>query len=348
MAASNDMSSCTGRIIFLKLKGGGSLLVAFPSLLGIRKAAPKARLTLVCTPETKVYAELLNLFDDYCLIDDRSLLSLIQSAIKSLIICQRAALCVDLEVNSVLASVFAVLTMAARRIGFVKPEEKYRAEAYTDALAFNVYAPIYIYYDQVAQLLDATVESISECRAHMNVMSDLKASQHVLGLSAFTSDFAQERMMPNEVWAQLLQHDCTSDIKEIRIFGSLKNKPRADMLAAQLRQNLPHMEITNQSGLHTLNETLRDISHCAVFWSIDSGLLHIARLLGVPCRSFWGPTHPAQRLRPLDGYSEQTNYLNFVCSPCVHISDGPPCRGNNLCMKSMTTIDPDTMPLWRI
>ncbi len=349
--ASPPLAQLRGHIVCLKLKGGGSLLIAYPALLGIRQAAPQAKMTLICTLETKVYAELLGIFDDYCLIDDHSAITLARSSAQALQRCNRAFLFIDLEINSVLASVFSILTMATRRIGLVKAEELYRAAAYTDAIALNTHAPIYVYYDQIAQLLKCRPATITECRDKMRIVpraSSNDGQAGTLGLTPFTSEFAPERMMPAEVWGKLMLRDLPPTTRTIRIFGSQKNQPRAILLMAELVKLLPGIEIINLCGLHSLTETLHEIAKCDMIWSTDSGLLHIVRLLGIPCRSFWGPTNPAQRLRPIDNLIETTAYLNFVCSPCVHLADGPPCKGDNRCMKAMADPLPNIFPLWRI
>jgi ADP-heptose:LPS heptosyltransferase len=85
---------------------------------------------------------------------------------------------------------------------------------------------------------------------------------------------------------------------------------------------------------------------CDEIWAVDSGLLHIARLLGIASRSFWGPTMPSQRLRPIEGLREQVRYRPFICSPCVQAAGRPPCGGYNLCMISMAEESPDLLPSW--
>lgn len=338
------------RHVFLKLKGGGSLLIAMPALLALRRESPDIEFTLVCTQETKTYAELLGIFDDYSVIDDRSFVTLLPTAFHALKQSWRAELCVDLEPNSILAAAFCLLTLAKRRIGLVKAETPFRKAAYTDALSFNVYAPIYVYYDQIAAALEVSPAPISECRDQLLRAIPKRdkpaGGRRTLGLAPFTSKFAQERMMPVETWLALFAK--RGDIQQARflVFGSERNKAAGEEFLAQLRQAMPGAEGVNLCGLGALSETATEIGNLDEFWSVDSGLLHLARLLGVACRSFWGPTMPSQRLRPIPGLAEETLYRHFPCSPCVHLP-APPCGGNNLCMKTMADPLPETAPaLW--
>jgi ADP-heptose:LPS heptosyltransferase len=79
------------------------------------------------------------------------------------------------------------------------------------------------------------------------------------------------------------------------------------------------------------------------FWGIDSSLLHQARVTGLRCLSFWGPTDPATRLRTTWDVDEKVVYRKIACSPCVHTSEEPPCRGDNRCIKGL--FDPASAPL---
>ena len=45
----------------------------------------------------------------------------------------------------------------------------------------------------------------------------------------------------------------------------------------------------------TLQESLGELAGASGFWGVDSALLHYARILGVRCVSYWGPTDPRTR-----------------------------------------------------
>ncbi len=59
-------------VVWVKMLGGGSLVLAMPMLLGFRRAHPNVRMVLVTTPAVKPFAELLGVFDEYRVIDARS------------------------------------------------------------------------------------------------------------------------------------------------------------------------------------------------------------------------------------------------------------------------------------
>src|ERR1043166_3058120 len=112
-----DHSLAAGReIVWVKMLGGGSLILAMPMLLGIRRAYPNTRMVLITTPSVKPFAELLGVFDEYRVIDNRGVLALVGSGLRSLAKTFRADCIVDLEVHSRLTTVFTTLTMARNRV----------------------------------------------------------------------------------------------------------------------------------------------------------------------------------------------------------------------------------------
>ncbi|MDE1900326.1 MAG: glycosyltransferase family 9 protein [Alphaproteobacteria bacterium] len=337
------------RYIFIKMKGGGSLIIAMPSLLGLRRALPHAQFSLVCTPDVRPYAELTNIFDDYLVVDDTTPFRLAASAARALCGSFRADRCIDLEPNSILAAVFTALTCAARRYGFT--QDKSRAAAYTDILPFNKRAPIYTYYDRLCAMLGGMSADIAASRTALRgalppPVPLPQGGSKIIGIAAFTSDFARERMMPPRVWAALLARAFGDEDVTLYIFGSTRNRPMAQDLAAALRQRMPRAVITDLCGQYPLRQTAAQMALCDEIWAVDSGLLHVARLSGVPTQSFWGPTRPEQRLRPMPDLRETAHYRPFACSPCLDAGKTPPCRSLNVCLTTMADSNPDLFPSW--
>jgi len=132
----------------------------------------------------------------------------------------------------------------------------------------------------------------------------------------------------------------------ILVSGAARNKHAAQQLCEEIQSALPGAHILNLAGAGTLTDAAAQLAICDEIWAVDSGMLHIARLLGLACRSFWGPTMPAQRLRPMEGLQEQVFYRPFLCSPCIQTDAAPPCGGYNICMISMDQESPDLRPSW--
>ena len=326
-------------INILKLHGGGSLLIAMPALQGLRQQYPQATITLIGTGDTQKYAAVTGLFNNYVLIDSSSLLSLLISGVKALKASFRPDVFIDLEPHSTLAAVFCPLTFATRRIGFVKPHEAYRAPSYTDAIAFNLYAPIHIYYEQMVKLLGAKPAPMHECqtavRAQRNSDDPVLHSEHprpVIYISAFASSLSAERMLPVQLWAERLQKKFGAAPFTVVLGGGPKETDMAEDMVKQIAINVPAARIINACGKRTLQQSVSDIDNCDEFWGIDSGPLHIARLLGKRCTSFWGPTNPAWLLNAVPELNEMVHYA---------------CKGDNQCMKQLFMPE-TTPPIWRL
>ncbi|MDR3425691.1 MAG: glycosyltransferase family 9 protein [Alphaproteobacteria bacterium] len=374
------------RRVFLKMKGGGSLIIAFPSLLGLRRQYPQDEFILVCTRESKIYAELTGVFDRFVSVDDTKLSALILSGIKAVRACFRAAQCIDLEPNSILAAVFTMLTCATERVGFVSPRQPERAAAYSVPISYDPAAPIYVYYDKLCEQGGAAPASAQDCRERMLALLPPRDTHAVrtpspppwggrvgvrgevggiipappltpnpsppkegergftVAIAAFSSDFARERMMPPQTWAALLRRVYADMPLRIVMLGSSNNIHAAQTLCDLLQIELPSASVVNGAGTCTLAQTAARMLSCDEIWSIDSGLLHIARALGVSTRSFWGPTMPTQRLRPIEGLSEKIFYHPLPCSPCIPSTAKPPCSGYNLCMINMAEEKSDSPP----
>lgn len=327
---------------FLKLHGGGSLLIALPALLGIRKKYPDALFILTCTEETRKYAELTGLFNDYIVIQRGNPLALLVTGLKGLLESFRHDVCVDLEPHSFLAAVFCLLTFSDRRIGLVKGSELHRASAYTDAVYFNLHAPIHVFYEQIAGLLDATAADDEECRRTLRANCTNGASpldgdhpRPLIYVCAFSSDLAPERMMPTEIWVAQLKQAFGTAPYTIILGGTVRDIGSAGAMAAQLGAQMPAAKILNLCGERTLKQSAYDIGKADQCWSVDTGPLHIARFLSKHCRSYWGPTSPYILLKKIEGLEEETVYQNYPCSPCVHVTLKSPCGGDNQCLKSL-------------
>ena len=62
------------RVAVIKMMGGGSLIIAYPALLALRKRYPHVRFIFIGTPAVRPFAELLALFDEFHnIVDDRGL-----------------------------------------------------------------------------------------------------------------------------------------------------------------------------------------------------------------------------------------------------------------------------------
>lgn len=185
-----------------------------------------------------------------------------------------------------------------------------------------------------------------------------KSATLQIGMGAVCSDLAPERMLSPERWKIILerelgpllkkdtavtihQYGAPSDSTFYERLNSLITSPsdssRDNILYLKQKEGL--LELSNLAGFGSIHDTTRHImEHLDFYAGIDTSLIHIARLLGIKNASFWGPTAPHNYLRTFPNLEEKTFYLRTPCSPCVHFTKHPPCKGNNICMNHNESI----------
>jgi ADP-heptose:LPS heptosyltransferase len=335
-------------IAVLKLLGGGSLVIAYPALLGLREAMPDCKLKLIATRGTQIYANELGIFDEILVMDDSAPLRILSSGLRA---ARRLFACdciIDLEVHSRLSTVFTLLTCARNRMGFYTESGLWRRYIYTHLLYFNNHAGVFYFYDQIPAIFGGACRTLAETR-------DLFRKRHGLGsgsrapriahvaLAPCCSGLGRSRMLGVEEWAVILlekrktwQENCNIHI----LGGGGEDVAFCETLRGVLEKCFPNgsgIFIHNAAGRFAMHETLACLERADVLYSIDSGLLHLARLLGLATESYWGPTAPLTRLKEIDPQRDIIHYAALPCSPCVHMTDRSPCHGNNLCMQMHTT-----------
>lgn len=330
-----------GDLLFIKMLGGGSLVIAFPALLGIRRAFPDSRLKLLTTEAVRPFAESLGVFDQILTVRDRSTSALVLSTVRCLVQARPVDTVVDLEVYSRLTTILSVLTLARNRIGFFIEDTFWRKNLHTQLVFFNQFSGVFHFYERIARLIHAPVAPSRVCRSHL--VRHLKipaepetrpASQVVrIAIGHSCSEIGKERLLSPAQWRAILDVRLEG-ATELHFLGASSDAPAADRIIAAL-EGLDGCTSVNHCGKFSLEESLRLLASCDSFWGVDSALLHYARLLGLSCASWWGPTDPMSRLKDLEVRNEEVFYRKIPCSPCIHVTGTPPCQGQNSCIQAL-------------
>jgi ADP-heptose:LPS heptosyltransferase len=329
-----------GDILVIKMLGGGSLVIAFPALLGIRRAYPDRKIRILTTQAVKPFAETLGLFDEILAVDDRSALGLIVSTLRHLRRSLGADTVIDLEIYSYLSTVLSILTLARNRLGFFFEERGVRQKLHSHRILFNPGSPLYSHYDRIATMLGATVISPQQCAEHMRAVLGIAAQPPAgnagrIAIGCGCSGLSQERKIAPQQWSRYVFAAAADKAREVIFLGGSDDFDEAEKVIAAVRgleSDSWGGSLQNLSGTMPLRDSLRMLASCEDFWGIESSLLHYARLFGLRIKAFLGPTHP-MRLRPIAGLVETIHYRKTLCSPCIHLVSIPPCHGDNLCMK---------------
>jgi ADP-heptose:LPS heptosyltransferase len=340
------------RVCVFKLLGGGSLVLAYPALLGLRQRYPASELSLLCTPGVATYARALRVFDRLIVIDDSTPLRMLASGFSAWWHLLGTDTVVDLEVYSRLSTVMTLLTCARNRLGFYLESAFWRRGLHTHLIFFNRFSGSYLFYEKLVGLLDASPASHDVCREHLLAGLPVRgrepaAQPPTICIGSACSEMGRERMLAPRHWVKVLRDEMPDETpRRFAFLGGPSDRGDVERVAAALRAALPQHEYVNHGGELSLPESLAVLARADGFWGIDSGLLHFARLLRVPCLSFWGPTHPDTRLAPIAGLEERVVYRKVPCSPCIHLAEAPPCRGNNVCVRNLFEREPEDEHEW--
>jgi ADP-heptose:LPS heptosyltransferase len=327
----------TKRIVVMKLLGGGNFALGLPLLLGLRKSFPESELIAVVTSTNRVFAESVGVFDTIHVVQTGSILRLFTSAARCLYSIFKVDVVIDLEIHSKLTTCFGLFTCARNRLGFFTDDFFLREYLYTHLVFFHPGASRPALFNQLALIMQAETATSSECCAHLRRVLSYKATrQGVVGVGVGCSDLGLVRKLSAEQWQMALGRALREQgATEVVFLGSKDDRQLADEVISGLVSRFTDLSFTNRCGDCSLQESLGILSECSYYLGVDSALLHFARLMYVPSESFWGPTDPETLLLPIDNYSEKVHYRPLICSPCIHVAETAPCKGRNLCIKSL-------------
>ncbi len=343
------------RILFIKLLGLGSLLVASESIIALRKRYPDARLILLTDANIAAGVAPFHLFDEIVSMETGKLGATLVGITRFLFRCWacRGLWVIDLEVYSKLTTVLALLTLARNRFGFYLPPVPFRKYLNTHNIPFDQSAYLgdnYLYMAaQVAGVSGVAAAGVvpAGSLAFADTANEvLSASVHsgpkpYIILNNTCSGLADVRRMPEAVFAQICQWILEHTTYDIALLGAPVDKDPINRFIWNDPVLYSKKErIVNLAGgtkdFEEYYRFLREKGACMI--TIDSGPLHIARQLGLPTLSVWGPTDPANylKIQPHERHLHLSIYLGTPCSPCVHRYEYLPCGGDNICMKQIS------------
>jgi ADP-heptose:LPS heptosyltransferase len=327
------------RIVFIKLMGLGSLIVASDPISALRKRLPGTKLILLADPTIAAAIRPFGLFDEIHVVSTDNLL-LTCAAMGRFFFrtwTWRRLWVADLEVYSKLTTVLALLTLARNRFGFYLEPVTFRKNLNTHNIAFDQSAVLGSNYETMARALAGG--------AHLDLPGPPRRTDELnkpfVILNNTCSGLAWVRRMPDGVFAGLCQWLLDNTYYRLALWGAPEDLAEIDLFI----RNNPALYIQKdrilnlaviEDGFDGYYAFLRGSG--AFMISIDSGPLHIARKLGLATISVWGPTDPAHYLRIETGEEQRhlVYYSRVVCSPCIHRYSQPPCGGNNICMNTLS------------
>jgi ADP-heptose:LPS heptosyltransferase len=325
-------------ILFIKLLGLGSLVVASDAIQAMRRQFPHTRFILLTDTNIAQGIEPFHLFDEIWAVDTSSLSVTISTSLQFVTRSWRLRKLwvADLEVYSKLTTVYALLTMAQNRFGFYLRPVFFRKFLNTHNVLFQQSAFLEDNYYHMAQVMTGAEVLPSATRP----IRDEESEKPYIILNNTCSSLALTRKLPDETIAAICTWIFENTPYRVAFLGTIYDKEDINRFIDQYiplyKQQGKIVNIAGALDFEAYYRFLADKGVCMV--TIDSGPLHIARKLGLPTISVWGPTNPANYLKINPGEENRHVYVyhKIVCSPCVHHYEKLPCGGNNICMQHIS------------
>jgi ADP-heptose:LPS heptosyltransferase len=338
-------------IAILKIVGMGSIVRATPLVNSLKARYPHAKIIFITSESNRILLERLELFDTVIYLEDSSVSALFFSLCKAIFRLwkQRVDLFFDLEVYSAFSTIVGTVSLARNRYGFYRSSVSFRSRLYTHLVYFNDRRSINQVYLKLGSACGATM-------ADDHLVAPRISEDDTVGLGNYfsaqgrsegemylvvnpnASDLMLERRWPLDYFAEAINSIGAITGLPIYLVGSPGERNYNEALMGLL--DLKKAKVYNTAGEITFGQVLVLIRHARCILTNDSGLFHIALSLNTPVVSLWGPGCTAH----YSNYPYSTNIAlsnsEIYCSPCLYRVDFPPCRGDNVCMKS---IKPDTV-----
>jgi ADP-heptose:LPS heptosyltransferase len=327
-------------ILFIKLLGLGSLVVATDAIHVIREKFPDARFILLTDTNIAAGIEPFHLFDEIWAVDTSNLSATISTSFRFITKSWKLPQLwvADLEVYSKLTTVYALLTTARNRFGFYLRPVFFRKYLNTHNVLFQQSAFLEDNYYHMAQAITKSSVPVST-ENNQPARQDEWQKPYII-LNNTCSSLALTRKLPDETFAEISKWILDNTPYRIAFLGTTNDAATIDQFIHEYipsyRQEGKIFNIAGVLDFEAYYRFIADKGVCLV--TIDSGPLHIARKLGLPTVSVWGPTNPANYLKINAGNEKRHQYVyeKIICSPCVHRYEKLPCGGNNVCMQQIS------------
>lgn len=311
------------RIALLKFWGMGTIIVASPSILQLRKKYPDAKITFVTFQNNVDIVSMLSVADRIISINIRKgFLRFAVDTLRALIQLRRERpdLLFDLEFFTRFSAIVSYLSGARERIGFHSWEIR-RGDLHTTNVSFNRYWHM---GDNYRNLLGVEagndMPSITISDVAVRKVNDLLRERGIPGGGYFcvnvnaAVEFGWERRWEGRRFAELADRIIGRSGLHAVFIGAWAEKEYVDSVIAQARcADKTH----NLSGCTDSAQLAALLQGGKMLISNDTGPLHLAAALGTPTVSFFGSDTPV--LYGPRGASHLVFYRNIDCSPCVSV-----------------------------
>ena len=310
------------KILCIKLWGLGNLVVIYPLVLKIKEKFPDAKLIFLTLDLNKGLLENNEAVDMVIYFNfPKNVFHIIKQFYSVLIALreEKIDLVINFEIFNTTSAFFSYLIQATLRIGLYN---KYAKIFYTHSVVHDGSKHI---SEKFTALLEPLGIISKYTYSHLaGTDKDRNKIDYILKQHRIHEFFCIHPGTSNNFKGKRYQKNCFAElasrfILEQQVSVFFIGKDGENRLAGEIIKMLPAkcnaFDLTNQLTISELVELLR---RSRLFFSNDTGPVHIAASLGINVAVVYGPTSP-QNYRPLNANS-LIFYNNCPCSPCVGVS----------------------------
>jgi len=344
------------RILIILLSEMGSLVLAHPMFVRLKRQYPEASLHILMFGKNREVLDLMEVMprENVLAIDDKTLGGFVPSSLKA-IAAMRALkpdVVIDCELFTRVSSIFSFLSSAPLRVGFHPHTQEglYRGSFINRPVLYNPYRHL----SQQLLTMVAAIESDTHPKAKGAVDESVLAPPPLAFPEAelrevkekLLADFPSVRgkklvlvypgggILPIRAWPRehylQLCRALLADGHAVGLIGLAEDKPLAQSLVADCG-SAHCVDLTGYTK--SIRHLLAIFNHASLLVTNDGGPGQFAALTRLPTLVFFGPETPALYSPLADNI--HCLYANYSCSPCLTAYNhrNSPCDGDNQCLK---------------
>ena len=317
------------KILFIKMVGFGSIVLATPAINAMRKKYPHAKTYILTLEQNRPVVELMDEFDEILTIDHSvGVISAFQNCFKILFITRKLKFDIifDLEILSRMSSIFVFLCGKVFSVGFGS-FYVYRDVFYNSIVSFDHSQHMKDIYLKMVSILGVEITekkttnfSLIPEKVGRDIQEEMSRYDYencpIIFVNINSGELTFLRRLPLEKMHRLLIEICKRrEDAKLAFIGSPSEEPFVEDFFKTLPPMVKERSM-NFAGKKNIAELLAAFKLGALYFGNDSGPLHLAAAVGLPTVAFFGPETPN-----LYGYNEAPHkmfYTNYFCSPCLN------------------------------
>ncbi|MBU0957484.1 MAG: lipopolysaccharide heptosyltransferase II [Nanoarchaeota archaeon] len=309
------------KILMIKFSGFGNIVLALPSIRAVKKKYPNSKIVFLTHTINKSIIEKDPVVDKIITFDVNDMKETLKDIFKliSKLRKERFDVVLDFEQFSRFSSLISYLSGAKTKVGF-KTDKQGRHYLYNIQVLYNDEQHTSKTFSDIVNAMNAEVD-YKDTKIYITKEDKLKVSKFFEDNSIKKNDLLigihpgcginnPKRKWPKEKFAKLA--DFLVEDYNAKIFFTGSNSEKE--LIKEIQKMMKNKSI-DTSGVFNLRELPEVISRCRLFFSNDTGPLHLASAMKVPVGCFFGPNTP-KLYGPL-GDNNLIFYKEMDCSPCT-------------------------------